>query len=596
MLGTHAADAHQRQSVYHVANYGDQPSANAETPLHVMLGNLPQSEAQNLTSEACLAEPRSMPNTGWAATEGHPPLLSQPEEQLRHMDPSLEGAPPPKRRQVPKPSAMPPAAYPGTTTHQDQEEQPINASFRPNMSLADAHLMSHGMQQSAQATVSASDGNAPYHLPTNGVQLPASAGPTSGRFDAQPYHEVTAAPKSGPSYAGRFRLRGLASSMPRSPIPSDNPTAQPAVPGMEYLQQGGEAGVGHSTYSMHVPDDGHMKADPNHLAAEAAVAAASGGSAFYLDRHDFLHLEGDMHADGKYLETGPSWDALASQEDEVPQPAARHLHTPPAGPKYVQPLISSPARNTPKPIPAAAPAASLGSGLPHTVAMPAARNSSQAGSKLMTHKADATSTIPAHSFAAAATASAIQTEMAAPDAAVHDDHDYVGAAQASRPEQSTHFVPKDDHAISHAAFEQPEPEPVDNAASRTLVSRSPQGDQPDGIMKTRPGPLKKTVSWRENQLFDERNDLVQKAKSLHEMSLDLQEWLSNHGALSPASRLEEAKVGGWSELPEAVSFCMHLVSPCTRLSGACHTPSRELQHQDLQLNLKSSLLDILSCK
>ncbi|KAK9866199.1 hypothetical protein WJX84_003785 [Apatococcus fuscideae] len=56
-------------------------------------------------------------------------------------------------------------------------------------------------------------------------------------------------------------------------------------------------------------------------------------------------------------------------------------------------------------------------------------------------------------------------------------------------------------------------------------------------------PLRKTVSWRENALFDERHELMQRAGKLHEMSLDLRKWLSQHGVLMPSDRSPEDPQG-----------------------------------------------------
>ncbi len=449
-----------------------------EMALNEVLGNIaPASMGPPFASE-----PQPLPSQSNGNSAGqfmdrphvqHQPIAQAPALQGMYtmapvdVDPSLEGAPPPKRRQVPREpdeaESTPPFFSSGQMAHveppndfhlpadppahQDSQgmlpgarvhQQPWPPAPTPDLA-ADRRSQADGQPAAGQmgwmppsiATLSAacppvSAAQVPYA--TTAVDLPAREQDSA----------VPTPPPAGPQYAGRFRLRGPISSSTTAPL-------QPLLP------PAGPQEVEVVVRSQVLPSPTIR----DQISSRMAPAEQQREEAF----------RGPIAQPGKVR--NPTADFLEPEQPSLDNETMQ-LGVRPQQPANWLPIADRPA-------PATLPPVSSAAARPH--------------SSCLTGR--------------------VRTASSHADPAV------------------TPELHADKAAASSAASGPSRLEPDDEAPAAG-ASGAPTSK-----------PLRKTVSWRENALFDERHELMQRAGKLHEMSLDLRKWLSQHGVLMPSDRSPE---------------------------------------------------------
>ncbi len=603
-------------------------------PLHEMLGNLPHPDAEHVYPPQSAHPPQNghapqnvyspqngyprpglylpqsayPPQNVYAAQSqpmpgaGHPggytsveevsttvdPAASYSRPELAtttpmNVDPSLEGAPPSKRRQIPRPSAASIAMTQQDALIQGQDapggdanEQIAAPSMRASTISQGMHGI-YGMQGDAttaeflppmeysqqkqaqsyprsmrQTSIGPMNGVLNDEHSANHRDVRPAAGLQSDDGDnldddqiggshnahARMCQNAPAAQKAGPEYAGRFQLRGAAVLM-------TNPQVLPAPASAASLAQAFELetdGADDAQQGPTRPQRGakgmhasRMQAQSAHVAGAAAEAADDAMPANIIPESK---RPGAMDSD---VTIDPDATMRPASEDVADAADALHgqiLPRPQTVHKASQGRVAVPAT-------AAATIKSGGRPVPATLS---AKKPSQPPSRSLPQGRAACSSTETESHPATAmeddSTRSIAAPKPAPKAAVNISED--AAESSQHPEDPGRISPGHPQPMSHVGDDSSAGADLHDAAARKLAtSREEQPHGMNGIIKPEGSltrPLRKTVSWHENDLFDERNDLVQRAKQLHEMSLDLQQWLNDHGGLGPVLRRKEAEV------------------------------------------------------
>ncbi|KAK9836743.1 hypothetical protein WJX74_007351 [Apatococcus lobatus] len=413
------------------------------------------------------------------------------------IDPSLAGAPPPKRRQIPRPVEPPPPAAHTMGYHHTAQDQP-------------------GLQDNAFPEACTSQAYHPWRDQRTGCPEANTAPCTEP--DPQ---WIPSQPDGGPSGHAAGSMISLERAADRADSGAEADNRQAAL--------------------LHVPHEPH----------EAASSAAHG---INIPPH---HVSNPPQAQPSPPPPSPPGRAMFAGRFKLRGTSPSHAIRPPSRPPPVVPeriaacLSSIPAAQSTPDLLHDMPASTadlddLQAAAATAVAKPAA--AAEEGSEEGEAQELSNSHVSSHANMPLEDGDPLQPKpsigqdgRAKPPASVRKQAASAGIpiSPASQP-TSTSNARKLEPALSFAQDQLAESQATP-PCSQDIISATAEASEPHvgggGGLKTR--PLRKTVSWRANALFDEKNDLIQRAGNLHEMSLDLRKWLGQHGVLVPHHRSED---------------------------------------------------------
>ena len=510
-------------------------SAAQETPdtaqmsLQEMLGNIPYPATQHVyapearpaltptyTNSAAQDQVQESRHEVHSAYEQAARL--QQVESVTAIDPSLEGAPPPKRRQIPRPSnpEMPAFQVSGPAQNGMQDEAGYQAGpfsdFNPPEASRPGHAGSTARYPEANTMPPAEPASLQHRSHQDGVQPGQSAGSmqqfqTVHTMDHPHDHSTTedawadsSGDMSGELHGGHVGATGATDSSPASaPVNIRVHDGRAATSGPVH---GGRHEEGAS--AMHAGRAKSRKAPP--------PAPSPPGSGMFAGRFKLRGISpSQSQVQPGVTSTKPSVPSTRTR----PKPAALDTH---AAAVTVPPMAANDVQE-----PSAA-ASEEEYEADQAEEMPTSPDSmlvvpgevtldpKPAKAALTRPNGHAKPAAPAAKQAATAEGSMAQATLPAPAPKGRK------AALAVLP--------------AHEEMQEPQHSLPD---AREGASASAEAQRHDGLagMSPQSRPLRKTVSWRANELFDEKSDLIQGASNLHEISLDLRKWLSTHGVLVP---------------------------------------------------------------